>query len=108
VIDLDNTEEVNVLVKAVLGALARLFDTKMVKVDASILKAARLAKVPGTWARKGGDIKERPEAGHVVVPRPKRVRVNRAQPKTGGRAGHRDHAGRHAHGGRRKSNRCGN
>lgn len=47
------------LVQRCLQALAARHNTPKAKVDTSIYNAARIAKIPGTWARKGDDTPER-------------------------------------------------
>lgn len=47
-------------VKGLLSALAARFDTDAVKVDTSVHNNARIAKLPGTWARKGPHSEDRP------------------------------------------------
>ncbi len=47
-------------VKALLVALAARFDTAAVKLDPSVHNNARIAKLPGTWSRKGPHSDERP------------------------------------------------
>lgn len=46
------------IVKACLRALAAKFDTPYAKVDTSVFNPARIAKVPGSSARKGSNSKE--------------------------------------------------
>ena len=52
-IDLPNTEESTVLVKAVLHALATRFDDPATKVDRTVFNPARICKLYGTVANKG-------------------------------------------------------
>ena len=59
-IDLPNDELSRVLVKGVLAGIAERFDTDKAKVDRVTHDAPRIAKLPGTWARKGPNTKERP------------------------------------------------
>lgn len=47
-------------VQALLGELAREFDTDAVKVDTTVYNAGRITKVPGTIARKGEESEGRP------------------------------------------------
>jgi hypothetical protein len=47
-------------VQALLGELAREFDTDTVRVDTSVCNASRITKVPGTVARKGEESEGRP------------------------------------------------
>ena len=59
-IDLPNNDLSRGLVKDVLAGLAERFDSPAVKVDRAVHDAARIAKLPGTWARKGPNTKDRP------------------------------------------------
>jgi hypothetical protein len=59
-VDLPNDDASRVLIERCLQALAARFDSDRVKIDQSVFNAARICKVPGTWARKGDDISERP------------------------------------------------
>lgn len=56
--------------KAILGTLGDRFDTPGSKLDRGVHRAAQLAKLPGTWARKGPDEPDRPHrmARLVSVP----------------------------------------
>jgi hypothetical protein len=59
-IDLPNDKLAAQLVKAVLHKLAERFDTDKAKVDRSVHNSARIAKLPGSWARKGPHSDDRP------------------------------------------------
>ncbi len=48
------------IVERCLKALAQRFDTDAAKIDQKVFNPARIAKVPGTWARKGDDTSDRP------------------------------------------------
>jgi hypothetical protein len=48
------------LLKRCLQALAARFDTERVHVDQKVFNPGRICKMPGTWARKGDSIAERP------------------------------------------------
>jgi hypothetical protein len=48
------------LVRRTLLALAQRFDTEAVRIDRAVFNPSRLCKVPGTLARKGDSIPERP------------------------------------------------
>jgi hypothetical protein len=50
----------NGLVKRVLTALAKKFDSDAAKVDTKVFNPARIVKLPGTMARKGDGTPERP------------------------------------------------
>jgi hypothetical protein len=48
------------LVKRCLEALAKQFDNEHVIVDPGVYNPSRICRVPGTWARKGDNVPERP------------------------------------------------
>jgi hypothetical protein len=48
------------VVKRILKALARRFDTPEVEIDKSVFNPARICKLPGTLARKGDNMPARP------------------------------------------------
>jgi hypothetical protein len=60
------------MVKDILATLARKHNTAAAKVDTSVFNASRIAKLPGTWARKGDSTPERPHrmARVLEVPDP--------------------------------------
>ena len=58
--DLPNDDHSRDLVKALLAALARRFNSDMAKVDESTYNASRIAKIPGTTAAKGDNTADRP------------------------------------------------
>jgi hypothetical protein len=59
-VDLPNDDESTELVKRVLHSLARRFDTAAATVDTTTYNASRILKIPGTTARKGDSIPDRP------------------------------------------------
>jgi hypothetical protein len=59
-IDLDNSDDSKGLVESTLRGLAARFDTRDAKIDVSVGNAARLCKIPGTFARKGDFTSDRP------------------------------------------------
>jgi hypothetical protein len=59
-IDLPNDRAAHATCKRVLYALAARFDTDGAKIDRAVHNAARVAKLPGTWARKGTPTAARP------------------------------------------------
>lgn len=59
-IDLPNDKDATALVNSVLHALAGRFNNEAIKVDTIVGNAARIMRVPGTWARKGEGTHERP------------------------------------------------
>lgn len=76
-VDLDNTDEAQGLHRRLLLALKERFDTEHAIIDGKTHNAARIWKLPGTWARKGDESGDRVhrQAKFVTVP-----------------AGHREHA----------------
>ncbi len=69
-IDLPNDAEATQLVRDVLSVLAERFGDDVVEVDQSVHNAARIAKIPGTWARKGDNLPDRPHRQSRVIDRP--------------------------------------
>jgi hypothetical protein len=57
---LDLATEEKELVKRCLQALAAKFDDKRVEIDTRVWNPSRICKLPGTWARKGEDVADRP------------------------------------------------
>jgi hypothetical protein len=58
------------LVKRCLETLAEQFDTADAKVDISVYNAARIAKIPGTIARKGDATPDRPHRRGRIIEAP--------------------------------------
>jgi AAA domain len=69
-IDLANNDGSLELVKKVLATANQLFGLNRVKIDISLSNASRIIKLPGTMARKGDDITERPHRWSSVVSAP--------------------------------------
>jgi len=59
-VDLPNDALSQQIVRGVFAALARLFDDGKAAVDVKVHDAPRIAKMPGTLARKGPDTADRP------------------------------------------------
>ena len=59
-IDLPVDSESETIIKACLRAIAAKFDNNQVSIDQSVFNAARIWKLPGTLARKGDHIPDRP------------------------------------------------
>jgi P4 family phage/plasmid primase-like protien len=79
-IDLANDEGGYQLVKDVLKALAEKYNTERCSVDLAVSNAARLWKLPGTWARKGiDDVEGDPSLD--LPPRPHRLAQLLAAPE---------------------------
>jgi hypothetical protein len=69
-IDLANNDGSLELVRRVLATADQLFGLNRVKIDISLSNASRIIKLPGTMARKGDDIPERPHRWSSVVSAP--------------------------------------
>jgi hypothetical protein len=71
-VDLPNDELARTLLKGLLYQLAARHDLQSAKIDRSVHNASRIAKLPGTMARKGPDSAERPHrlCRLVFVPEP--------------------------------------
>lgn len=74
-IDLENTQENVDLLKGVLKALDALFSNERVKVDTTTYNPARVAKLPGTMARKGDNMPGfRPHRRSCVIESPEELK----------------------------------
>jgi P4 family phage/plasmid primase-like protien len=69
-VDLPNDEQSKELLKAILGRLAKLFNTPGSAVDAGNYNAARVCKLYGTFSRKGAHSDGRPHRRSAVVDSP--------------------------------------
>lgn len=69
-IDLPNDGESKALVKTVLKTFAELFDCEDGHIDTTVNNAARLARLPGTYNRKGSHSDERPHRLAWIVSAP--------------------------------------
>lgn len=71
-IDTYNDDESRELIRNFLEALHMIVSTDDAHVDTSVFNAARIAKIPGTYSRKGADTEERPQrmAKILYVPTP--------------------------------------
>jgi hypothetical protein len=74
-IDLPNDDEGRVLCREALHALARRFDGPRGAVGRECHDARRIAKLPGTWARKGVDTSDRPHRMARLVSVPNAVEI---------------------------------
>ncbi len=90
-VDLPNDPLSRALLKSVLVEAEKRFGTPAVHIDPVVVDARRIAKLPGTWARKGPHSEDRPHrlARLVMVPDPIAVvtvdqlnEVGRALPPT--------------------------
>jgi len=59
-IDLPNDELSRTLCREALRHMATMFECPTARVDRSVHNASRIAKLPGTWARKGPNTPDRP------------------------------------------------
>ncbi len=59
-IDLPNDKLSQQLIRSILKALDDKFKTAEVGIDTAVHNAARISKLPGSWARKGPSTEERP------------------------------------------------
>lgn len=69
-VDLPNDKDSHALCRTVLHALKARFDTDAATVDGSVHNPSRIAKLPGTWARKGDDTADRPHRMARLLPVP--------------------------------------
>jgi hypothetical protein len=67
VVDLPNDEPSRQLVERVLKVISARFSDDDVTIDTTTFNASRIAKLPGTWARKGEPTDERPHRRSRVV-----------------------------------------
>lgn len=75
-IDLENTPLSRELIKSVLEEIGNRFDREGgAKVDRRVFDAPRIAKLPGTWARKGPHTPERPHRLCRIISAPDEPRV---------------------------------
>ena len=66
-VDLPADQGAEDLVRNLLNGLAARFDNDQSHVDTGVFEANRLGKLPGSWARKGPEEKDRPwRMSHVV------------------------------------------
>jgi len=72
-VQLPNDSESTELLRRTLGGLALRFDDGTVEVDTAVFNAARLVKLPGTIARKGDDLPERPHRIARLLSKPERL-----------------------------------
>lgn len=71
------TEENNNIIKRFTQAMGMLFSDEYVDIDQKIFNLARIAKIPGTYSRKGSiDSKDRPQRMCYIVKYPHEQKVN--------------------------------
>ncbi len=78
-VDLPATELSRQLVRGVLVSLSRLYTTDAAGVDTTVHNASRLARLPGTWNRKGEQTAARPYRMATIIDRPLEARVVTAE-----------------------------
>lgn len=78
-VDLPNDNHAHAIIRAALYHLAEKFDTDKAKVDRSVHNPARIAKLPGTWARKGEPSKVRPFRPCRLIDVPEFMTIIRAE-----------------------------
>jgi hypothetical protein len=74
-IDLPNNRQAQSWIAAFLRSLAALFNSECAKVDDSVHDACRLARLPGTWNRKGKHSEDRPFRMAQLVSIPKTLGI---------------------------------
>lgn len=75
--EMKNTDATTALVKRFLFALALRFSDEQVKIDTSVFNASRIAKLPGTYSKKGSEFSaDRPRRMCKVVYAPPRIVPN--------------------------------
>jgi len=72
-VDLPASDHSQALVRAVLKALSERFSGPRGVIDRAVHNAGRIAKLPGTWARKGVASDERPHRPVRLVYHPERI-----------------------------------
>jgi hypothetical protein len=65
--DLPNTPEVRNSVQTFIKCLAARFNDTTAEIDTSVFNAARIWRLPGTWARKGDNIPTRPHRKSYII-----------------------------------------
>lgn len=74
---LKNNEENNEIIKRFTQAMGMLFSDEYVDIDQKIYNLARIAKIPGTYSRKGSiESKDRPQRLCYIVKYPYEQKVN--------------------------------
>ena len=74
-VDLPNDKLAQQLIKSVLSSLGDRFDSDTAKIDRAVHNAARISKLPGSWARKGSDTPERPHRLSKIIYEPQSLEV---------------------------------
>lgn len=66
-IDEENSDTVRDELHTFLRILKKLYDSDKVDMDTTVYNAARISRVPGTWARKGDSTPDRPHRRGGIV-----------------------------------------
>ena len=66
-IDEENSPEVRDEIQTFLHALAAMFSDDKCDIDKSVFNAARIWRLPGTWAKKGDNLPDRPHRKSTVL-----------------------------------------
>lgn len=74
-VDLPHSDHSHQMVRRVLSAIADRFDRPAAKLDRAVYDAPRIAKLPGTWARKGPNTEDRPHRICRLVTVPTTIEV---------------------------------
>lgn len=74
-IDEENTDEVRDCIHTFLRILKKQYDSDMVDMDTTVYNAARISRVPGTWARKGDSTPQRPHRKGGIIQLPDAFKV---------------------------------
>lgn len=74
-VDLPHDPPTQQIVKKLLAKIADQFDTDAAHIDRSTHDAPRPCKLPGTWARKGPDTRERPHRMARIVFEPESIKI---------------------------------
>jgi archaellum biogenesis ATPase FlaH len=77
--DLSNSDDDTDMVKRFINVLSILFSDENVDIDEKVINLSRIAKLPGTFSRKGSDTKERPQRMCKIVYVPDKVEINDVQ-----------------------------
>jgi len=74
-VELPNDAIAQQIIKAAIHGLADRFDSSEAKIDRATHDAPRIARVPGTWARKGADTSERPHRQACLLNVPEHIEI---------------------------------
>jgi hypothetical protein len=66
-IDEENSDTVKDEIQTFLQILKKQYDSPLVDMDITVYNAARISRVPGTWARKGDSTPDRPHRKGAIL-----------------------------------------